>query len=115
MVRGTTIRAMSTPGVPLWQATAPAVAATAPRTPLDRDVDADVVIVGAGYTGLWSAYYLAAARPDWRIVGIYQGGLAPPRGIVSYHYLTRIMRTSHPRRRGRSHPATAKDGLLDKP
>ena len=28
----------------------------------------------------------------WRIVGIYQGGLAPPRGIVSYDYLTRIIR-----------------------
>jgi hypothetical protein len=27
----------------------------------------------------------------WRIVGIYQGGLAPPRGIVSYDYLTRII------------------------
>lgn len=30
--------------------------------------DADVVIVGAGYTGLWTAWYLARRRPDLRIV-----------------------------------------------
>ncbi|GAA2590999.1 FAD-dependent oxidoreductase [Actinomadura fulvescens] len=28
----------------------------------------DVCIVGAGYTGLWTAYYLKRARPDLRIV-----------------------------------------------
>ncbi|HJZ47246.1 MAG TPA: FtsX-like permease family protein [Roseiflexaceae bacterium] len=28
----------------------------------------------------------------WRIVGIYQGGLAPPRAIVSYDYLANITR-----------------------
>jgi putative ABC transport system permease protein len=28
----------------------------------------------------------------WRIVGIYQGGLAPPRGFVSYAYLANITR-----------------------
>lgn len=59
---------MSTPGVSLWQATAPPASVAAPRTPLDRDVDADVIVVGGGYTGLWSAYYLAAARPDCRVV-----------------------------------------------
>jgi putative ABC transport system permease protein len=32
----------------------------------------------------------------WRIVGIYQGGLAPPRGMVSYEYLTSV--TRQPRR-----------------
>jgi len=34
----------------------------------------------------------------WRIVGIYQGGLAPPRGLVSYEYLASI--TRQPRRAG---------------
>jgi putative ABC transport system permease protein len=34
----------------------------------------------------------------WRIVGIYQGGLAPPRGLVSYDYLASI--TDQPRRAG---------------
>ena len=34
-----------------------------PRPPLPGDVDADVAIVGAGFTGLWTAYYLLAADP----------------------------------------------------
>ncbi|MFB6725212.1 NAD(P)/FAD-dependent oxidoreductase [Kribbella sp. NPDC056345] len=38
------------------------------RSPLPGDRDADVVIVGAGYTGLWTAYYLAKADPSLRIV-----------------------------------------------
>ncbi|MFC0508121.1 NAD(P)/FAD-dependent oxidoreductase [Micromonospora costi] len=40
----------------------------AARPPLPGDTDADVVIVGAGYTGLWTAYYLARADPALRIV-----------------------------------------------
>lgn len=39
-----------------------------PRAPLDGDVEADVAVVGAGYTGLWTAYYLAEADPALRIV-----------------------------------------------
>lgn len=35
-----------------------------PRPPLPGDRRADVVIVGAGYTGLWTAFYLKRARPD---------------------------------------------------
>lgn len=37
-------------------------------TPLGGDLDADVAIVGAGYTGLWTAYYLKKASPTLRIV-----------------------------------------------
>lgn len=33
------------------------------RAPLPGDTDADVVIIGAGYTGLWTAYYLKKANP----------------------------------------------------
>jgi glycine/D-amino acid oxidase-like deaminating enzyme len=40
----------------------------APTGPLPGDTDADVAIVGAGFTGLWTAYYLARARPGLRIV-----------------------------------------------
>ncbi|HEU4426028.1 MAG TPA: FAD-binding oxidoreductase [Pilimelia sp.] len=36
-----------------------------PALPGDREVD--VAIVGAGYTGLWTAYYLAAADPSLRV------------------------------------------------
>lgn len=39
-----------------------------PRPALPGDRDADVAIVGAGYTGLWTAYYLARADPSLRVV-----------------------------------------------
>ncbi len=38
-----------------------------PRAPLTGPTDVDVAIVGAGFTGLWTAYYLQVARPDLRI------------------------------------------------
>ncbi len=38
------------------------------RAALDGDRTADICIVGGGFTGLWSAYYLARARPDAEIV-----------------------------------------------
>ncbi|GAB3602794.1 NAD(P)/FAD-dependent oxidoreductase [Microbacterium aureliae] len=44
----------------------------APRPALEGDRDADIVIVGAGYTGLWTAYYLAAHQPDLRITVLEQ-------------------------------------------
>lgn len=34
---------------------------------LDGDVEVDVAIVGGGYTGLWTAYYLLRERPDIRV------------------------------------------------
>jgi glycine/D-amino acid oxidase-like deaminating enzyme len=37
------------------------------RAPLPGDREADVCIVGAGYTGLWTAYYLKRADPSLRI------------------------------------------------
>jgi len=40
----------------------------APRAPLPGDTDADVCVVGAGLTGLWTAYHLARADPALRIV-----------------------------------------------
>ena len=39
-----------------------------PRPPLDGPCEADVAIVGAGFTGLWSAYYIKRARPSLRVV-----------------------------------------------
>ncbi len=38
------------------------------RAPLPGDVQADVAIVGAGFTGLWTAYYLMEADPGLRVV-----------------------------------------------
>lgn len=34
------------------------------RKPLQRNIDVDVVIVGAGYSGLWTAYYLKHMDPS---------------------------------------------------
>ena len=49
----------------LWHATAGD--SFDPRPALPGDTSADVVVVGAGLTGLWTAYYLAEAAPDLRI------------------------------------------------
>ncbi|MFC9557524.1 NAD(P)/FAD-dependent oxidoreductase [Rhodococcus sp. NPDC056960] len=37
------------------------------RSPLPGSIDVDVAIVGAGLTGLWTAYYLATASPELKI------------------------------------------------
>lgn len=39
-----------------------------PRPALQGDIEADVAIVGAGFTGLWTAYYLKQQAPDLNIV-----------------------------------------------
>jgi glycine/D-amino acid oxidase-like deaminating enzyme len=39
-----------------------------PRAPLSGPTEADVAIVGAGYTGLWTALYLKRAQPSLRVV-----------------------------------------------
>lgn len=38
------------------------------RRSLDGDRTADVCIVGGGFSGLWTAYYLAQARPELEII-----------------------------------------------
>ncbi len=42
------------------------------RPSLAGDVTADVCIIGAGYTGLWTAYYLKQAQPDLTVQVIEQ-------------------------------------------
>ena len=39
-----------------------------PRPPLDEDRDADLLIVGGGYTGMWTAWHARRLAPDARIV-----------------------------------------------
>lgn len=48
-----------------WHATAPD--ALEARAPLASDEQVDVAIVGAGYTGLWTAYYLKTLDPGLRV------------------------------------------------
>ena len=54
----------------LWWSRSPA---GEPRPPLQGDAEADVVIVGGGFTGLWTAYYLAALAPSASIVVLEAG------------------------------------------
>ena len=42
------------------------------RPALPGPTSADVCVVGAGYTGLWTAYHLARAAPDLRVVVVEQ-------------------------------------------
>lgn len=39
-----------------------------PRPQLEDDIYADVAVVGAGYTGLWTAYWLKRKSPSTRVV-----------------------------------------------
>jgi len=48
-------------GSPLWFESTPR------RERLSESIDADVAIVGAGYTGLWTAYYLLRTDPSVRV------------------------------------------------
>ena len=57
---------MTTPTPSFWLESLPGP--VAPRSPLPGPREADVAIVGAGYTGLWTAYYLKKADPSLRIV-----------------------------------------------
>ncbi|MHB1875912.1 MAG: NAD(P)/FAD-dependent oxidoreductase [Streptosporangiaceae bacterium] len=48
-----------------WHDTVPGT--LEPQPSLDGDMDVDVAIVGAGLTGMWTAYYLKQADPGLRI------------------------------------------------
>lgn len=39
-----------------------------PRPPLSGELEADVVVVGGGYTGMWTAWYLRRLQPEARVV-----------------------------------------------
>jgi glycine/D-amino acid oxidase-like deaminating enzyme len=49
-----------------------AEAGSASRPSPDGDATADVCIVGAGFTGLWTAYYLKKAQPSLRVTVLEQ-------------------------------------------
>jgi len=52
---------------PLWWG---AVDARVTREPLSGDIDCDVAIIGAGFTGLWCAYYLMQLDPSLSVAVI---------------------------------------------
>ncbi|WP_460524201.1 NAD(P)/FAD-dependent oxidoreductase [Humibacter antri] len=60
---------MSQASVSFWYSQVPA---PEPRPPLRHSMRADVCIIGAGFTGLWTAYYLKKAQPSLRVVVLEQ-------------------------------------------
>lgn len=71
------MKALERPGLSLWAATANSPPAT---RPLEGERRADVVIVGAGYTGLSCAVHLADAGRETVVLearGIGHGGSGP--------------------------------------
>ncbi|MDV2857771.1 FAD-dependent oxidoreductase [Oceanimonas sp. CAM02] len=59
---------MTTPQRPFWLQQALEREQPAPATPLQTHVEADICIIGGGYTGLWSAIQLKQAEPALNIV-----------------------------------------------
>ena len=75
-------QAVVTPG---WQH--PTSAATG-LEPLTGKIEADVAIIGAGFTGLWTAHFLRQLEPELNVVVLEQGvagygGSGRNAGIVS--------------------------------
>ena len=62
---------MSAPAIPAdagrswWLHDALALDAGEPAPSLDRDTAADVVILGGGYTGMWTAWFLKERSRTW--------------------------------------------------
>ena len=55
-------------GLSLWHSTISNDEWGPARPPLAGDTEADVAIVGAGYTGMWTAYYLLERNPNLKVV-----------------------------------------------
>jgi glycine/D-amino acid oxidase-like deaminating enzyme len=61
------VTAPATPDAPTWWLGDSGDDLT-PRPPLDGSTTVDVAIVGAGFSGLWSAWYLLARDPSLRVL-----------------------------------------------
>src|SRR5271170_121941 len=73
--------------------------ALTPRPAIQRSEEVDVAILGAGYTGLWTAYYLLRYNPDLKVAIVEReiagfgasgrnGGWCSPRFPVSAAAMT---------------------------
>lgn len=69
--------------------------------PLTRDLDADVAVIGAGFTGLSSAYHIAQLAPGWRVVllearGVGNGASGRNGGMLLPNTANEYMKMSSP-------------------
>ena len=55
-----------------WLREALAAEKDAEPRPLKGDINADVVVIGGGFTGLWTAYHLTLAKPVLKVVVLEQ-------------------------------------------
>jgi glycine/D-amino acid oxidase-like deaminating enzyme len=55
-----------------WLRAALAAEKDAEPQPLTGDINADVVVIGGGFTGLWTAYHLTQTKPDLKVVLLEQ-------------------------------------------
>ena len=46
---------------------------TSPAPPLEGNHEADIVIVGAGFTGLWTAHFLRQLDPKQNVIVLERG------------------------------------------
>jgi glycine/D-amino acid oxidase-like deaminating enzyme len=100
----------------LWWNTLPEELATSSRYALHSDIDVDVAIVGAGYTGLWTAYYLQQRDPNLNIAIIDSevagyGASGRNGGWCSAYFPTEIDKLG--RIHGRESARTMQDAMHD--
>src|SRR5262249_35113798 len=67
---GATGRSCVTPPISYWHDSLEGGDTLTPRAALPGDRQMDVAVVGAGFAGLWTAYYLLKADPSLRVVVI---------------------------------------------
>ena len=67
------LRALRRPTDPRDEPAPWADAAASPAPPLDGDTTCDVLVVGAGLTGLWAAYYLLESDPALDVLLVERG------------------------------------------
>jgi glycine/D-amino acid oxidase-like deaminating enzyme len=108
----------------LWHDTLVGLGRRSARPPgraLDGDTEADVCVVGAGYTGLWTAYWLLVADPTLRVVVLEAevagfGASGPQRAAGARRCSPPRSRPSTarhgPRGRARHAPGDERDGRL---
>jgi glycine/D-amino acid oxidase-like deaminating enzyme len=83
-----------------------------PRPPLDGSAEADVAILGAGYTGLWTALYLLRRDPSLRVRILEQAGAGFGASGRNGSWVVPELNVSIPELARRHGPALARETVL---